>query len=53
MTEVKRVSSGACLCLHLSRGLLSSKQLYKAEGSLAKCLQNVSGMSKYTVLFGH
>lgn len=53
MTAVKRVSSGACLPLLPSRGLLSSKQLYKAEGSLATCLQNLLRISKYTVLFGH
>lgn len=35
MTEVKRVSSGACLPLHPGRGLLSSKKLYKEEGSFS------------------
>lgn len=53
MSEVKRVSSGACLPLHPSRGLLSSKWFYKAEGFLTKCLQNVLRISKYTLLFGH
>lgn len=41
MTGVKRVSSGACHPLLPSHALQISKQLHKAELTLAKCLQNV------------